>query len=92
MRPAISQKKLSETLTLSECHPSADHRDPWWLYDKTQGMNLAMGAKTSEDAFVQALTYYQKRLAEVEANYKELKGRVDAFVAPFLPEDDENDY
>ena len=61
MRPAIKNTKLTDTLTLSECH------DGFWLYDKTRGMNLSMRAKTPTDAFVKALTYYQRRLSEVAA-------------------------
>lgn len=87
-RPAINSTKLTDTLTLSECHPTADHRGAWWLYDKTRGMNLAMGAKTQADAFVAALTYYQDRLTTVEAEHKALKTKVDAFVAQFLDSDD----
>jgi hypothetical protein len=72
---------LSKTLVLSECHPTADHRGPYWLYDKVQGMNLAMGADTPQDALVKALTYYQNRLLEVERAYKELGAKVDAINA-----------
>lgn len=78
MRPAISSVKLSDTLTMSLC------RDGYWLYDKTRGMNLSMRAKTSEDAFVEALTYYQKRLADVEKAYNCLQSRVDSFVNQFV--------
>lgn len=84
MRPAISSVKLSDTLTMSLCH------DGYWLYDNTRGMNLAMHAKTSEDAFLKALTYYQKRLADVESNYKSLQSKVDSFVSQFV-EDNEED-
>ena len=83
MRPAIKNTKLSETLTLSECH------DGFWLYDKTRGMNLAMSTKTPEEAFVTALTYYQSRLTEVEHKYTHLKGLVDSFVENFIEDDQE---
>lgn len=80
-RPAISVKKLSGTLDLAECH------DGWWLYDHTRGMNLSMRAKTPEDAFVEALTYYQRRLSEVETELRGLKRKVDDFVSNFIEED-----
>ena len=83
MRPAINTTKLSETLTLSECH------DGFWLYDKTRGMNLSMRAKTPTDAFVKALTYYQRRLSEVETAHRELRGLVDAFVSNFTDDEEE---
>jgi hypothetical protein len=67
--------------------PDMDHKGPYWLYDKTRGMNLAMGANTPEDALVQAIVYYQKRLSEVEANYKSLDGKVQGFLCQFAPEE-----
>lgn len=81
-RRPISSTKLSDTLTLSECH------DGWWLWDETRGMNLSIRAKTPTDAFVEALTYYQGRLQEVEQGYIELQKKVDAFVSQFR-EDEE---
>jgi hypothetical protein len=85
-RPAISSIKLSNTLTLSECHPTYEHKGTFWLYDKTRGMNLAMGADTPQDAYVEALTYYQKRLIDVEKSYKDLQSSVDSFVDLFKNE------
>lgn len=83
MRPAINTTKLSETLTLSECH------DGFWLYDKTRGMNLSMRAKTPTDAFVKALTHYQRTLSDVETAHRELRGLVDAFVSNFTDDEEE---
>jgi hypothetical protein len=51
-------------------------------------MNLAMQAKSPEDAFVMALTYYQNRLAKVETELGELRQKVDAFVSQFTDEDE----
>lgn len=84
MSKALSSTKLSDTLTLTEC------TDGYWLYDKTRGMNLSMHAKTSSDAFVEALAYYQRRLQAVEEDYNILSGRVDAFVSQFIDEDQDN--
>jgi hypothetical protein len=82
-RPAISQKQLTSTIILSECS------DGFWLYDKIRGMNLSMRAKTEENAFVDALTYYQNRLLKAEANYKSISEKVDLFIEQF--KDDEED-
>lgn len=82
MSKVISQTKLTDSLTLSEC------TDGFWLYDYTRGMNLSMRAKTAQDAFVECIGYYQGRLAEVEENYRGLRSRVDAFVSQFVEEDD----
>jgi len=77
---AISNRILSDTLTLSEC------KSGFWLYDKTRGMNLAMRAKTAEEAFTRALTYYQRRLSTVESEFTVLSKRVGDFMAPFVKE------
>lgn len=82
----ISHTKLSDTLELTEC------KDGFWLYDKTRGMNLSMRAKSSTAAFVEALTYYQNRLAKVEKAQRGLQTRVDDFVAQFVNEDEYQDY
>jgi hypothetical protein len=79
----ISQVQLSETLSLTECP------DGFWLYDKTRGMNLSMRAKTPQDAFVEALRYYQNRLGDVEREHYALTAKVDAFVSQFIPTGDE---
>lgn len=79
----ISSTELSDTLTMSLC------TDGYWLYDETRGMNLSMRAKTTEDAFVEALTYYQGRLKEYEGAYNSLKARVDSFVSQFIDEEEE---
>ena len=83
MRPAIKTTTLTDTLILSECH------DGFWLYDKTRGTNLSMRAKTPGDAFVEALTYYQRRLSDVETAHRELRGLVDAFVSNFTDDEEE---
>ncbi len=80
----INSTKLTETLTLSECS------DGFWLYDKTRGMNLSMRAKTPQDAFVECISYYQRRLNEVESEHRELAAKVDAFVSQFKAEDDDD--
>ena len=74
-------RKLTETLSLSE------YRDGWWLHDKTRGQNLSMRAKAPEDALVESITYYQRRLAKVEGDYKELRCLVDNFVEQVHSED-----
>ena len=84
-RPARSITDLSDTLHLADCH------DGFWLYDDTRGMNLSMKAKTKDDAFVEALMYYQRRLKQVEEWYSSLKSKVDQFVGQFAEEDQWDD-
>lgn len=86
--------ELSETLTLCEfvAPPNWHYQTGnygFWLYDKTQGMNLAVRAETERDAFIKAIEYYQKRLIRIETEYKTLRERVDAFVGQFS-EDEES--
>ena len=82
MKKSISHIQFTDTIGLTECP------DGFWLYDKTRGMNLAMSAKTKDDAFIEALSYYQKRLAEVESSYKTLNEKVNLFVHQFVVDDD----
>jgi len=75
--------KLSDKLELSHC------RDGYWLWDETQGMNLARRAKTKREAFVEALECYQNRQLEIEKELKDLKAKVNRFLSEVLPECDE---
>lgn len=70
----------TKTMHLTEC------RDGFWLYDETRRMNLAMRAKTPQDAFVEALGYYQGRLLSVEDELRSLRTLVEQFVCN-LPEE-----
>lgn len=81
MSKTIKSTKLTATLTLSECN------DGFWLWDETRGMNLSMRAKTPQDAFLECITYYQRRLAKVEGEHRELSAKVDAFVSQFVEDE-----
>jgi hypothetical protein len=70
----VSSINLTRTLYLTETS------NGFWLYDYTRGMNLSMRAKTAQDAFVEALSYYQNRLTDVEQELQTLKSKVEAFV------------
>jgi len=72
----------NDTLTLTEC------KDGFWLYDTTRGMNLAMRAKTEQEAFIKALEYYQKRLTTVETDFKVLDSKVNAFLENIIVDED----
>ena len=82
---AIRSIKLTDNLALSEC------KDGWWLYDKVVGMNLGMRCKSPDDAFVDALTYYQKRLTVSEERYTNLSGKVEKFISQFVEDEFEID-
>ncbi len=87
-KPPDTIVDLSETLSLCWYPPTSGHHG-FWLYDETRGMNLAMRAKSEQDAFVEALTYYQERLKELETELHSLQTKVNAFVGQFA---DDSDY
>ena len=66
-----------DTLSLVECN------DGYYLYDTVVGMNIAMRAKTEQDACIEALLYYQRRLVEVKTEYKILNDKVESFLSKF---------
>lgn len=83
-KPPDTTWKLSKTLSLSEYQSPKSGHFGFWLYDETRGMNLSMRAKTERDAFVEALHYYQLRLANVEKEHASLTDKVNTFVAQFI--------
>ena len=69
-----------------------EKKDGFWLYDETQGMNLSMCAKSKDEAFVEALRYYQGRVANLEAGLKtsnfKMQQILDVLGAEEINEDD----
>lgn len=83
MGKLLSHEQLSATLAMSEC------TDGWWLYDSTRGMNLAMRAKSRDEAFLTLAAYYQDRLARVETEHRALTAKVELFVSQFVQDDND---
>lgn len=83
MGKTINSIDLTDKLTLSEC------ADGYWLWDDTRKMNLAMKAKTPQDAFLECISYYQGRLSEIETKYGELSKKVNSFVSQFTEEEED---
>lgn len=71
-----------DTLSLHEC------TDGYYLYDYVIGMNISMRAKTEQDAYIEALLYYQRKLKETQTLYKEIKYKVENFVRQFDTDED----
>jgi hypothetical protein len=71
-----------DTLSLHEC------TNGYYLYDYVVGMNISMRAKTEQDAYIEALLYYQRRLVEVKTDYKTLNDKVETFLSQFDRDDD----
>lgn len=74
----------NDTLTLVKTE-----KEGYWLYDSVRGMNISMRAKTEQDAFVEALMYYQKRMKVIELELSSLKDKVDSFVNLFIVDDED---
>ena len=72
----LSRVNLSDTLSLTEIGPTSGDCG-FWLWDETRGMNLAVRAKTREDALLTALRYYQKYLTQAQAERDALRKQVD---------------
>lgn len=71
----------NDTISLVECN------DGFYLYDYVLGMNISMRSKTEQDAFVEALMYYQKRLKETKTKLKDIEDKVENFIGQFNFED-----
>ena len=80
--------QLSETLTLCEYQSPKNGSFGFWLYDETQGMNLAVRAKSEREAFVKALDFYQTYYKKEKEQHKALKAKVDSFLIQFVDIED----
>lgn len=76
--PSMARKY--ETIFSNDTIQLVKGKDGFWLYDLTRSMNLSMSALSEQQAFVDALMYYQNRLIEIEKEYKSLRGIVNNFV------------
>jgi len=79
---------LSDTLHLAE-YPETSGHHGFWLYDDTREINLSMRAKTPQDALLEAVGYYQRRCAELEAERALLRNKADAVRALYANLEDE---
>lgn len=70
-----------DTISLTECN------DGYWLYDHVVGQNISMRAKTEQEACIEAILWYQKRLVRCKLEYKQLNEKVESFVSQFTTED-----
>lgn len=82
MRKAIRTVFEIDTFSLHEC------ADGYYLYDYVVGMNIGMRAKTEQDAYIEALLWYQKTLVESKSKYKLLDDKVESFLSQFGGDDD----
>ncbi len=75
--------KLTSILVTPSLQLNVDNQGKFWLYDETRGMNLSIRSKSKEEAFIETIEYYQKRLLEVENEYNTLSKKVETFVDLF---------
>lgn len=73
----------TDTISLTKC-PEGRGDNGYWLYDKTVGINLAMRAKTEQEAFTKAIEFHQNRYKKIEKEYADLKNKVENFVGLFV--------
>ena len=85
MNTKNSITELTGTLRLAECNGG------FWLWDSIRRMNLSIRAQTPQDALVEGLMYYQRRLSELETSYREMSDKVSAFVDQFTDHDESGD-
>ena len=86
---AIQSVELSEHLSLVECHPYAECRHiNWRLYDTRVGYNIAVHAKTRDEALVCAINYWAERFLELHAQHYKLQAAIDTFVGAVRPADE----
>lgn len=71
----------NETLSLTKC------LDGFWLYDYVLGMNISMKASTEQEAFIESLLYYQKKLQSTKTALKSIEAKVDNFIGQFIEEE-----
>lgn len=84
MSKAIRTVFKNDTLSLHEC------TDGYWLYDYVIGWNIVARAKTEQEAFIEALMYYQEKLKQTKTELEALSNKVDNFISQFdKGEDDE---
>jgi hypothetical protein len=88
----MSRKGVIRTVFTTDKFSLHECNDGYWLYDFILGMNLSMRAKTEQDAYLEALMYYQKRLETVKSDYKKLDGVVDNFLSELGKVKDLSDY
>lgn len=79
----VSSVFKTDKFSLSLC------TDGYYLYDYELGMNISMYANAEQDAFIEALEYYQRRLVEVKADYNNLRKKVNSFLVQFDDDVDE---
>jgi len=79
-KPPDETTKLSDTLSLSEYKDPKNGSFGFWLWDETVGMNLAMQARTREEAVLQALVYHQKARKRALEQRNELQAAIDGFL------------
>lgn len=81
---AISTRVINDVTKIANY---TDKNQGFWLYDTNRGMNLSMRAESEEDALIDALEYYQRRLVKVEDRDKALRDKVEGFLTSLDIED-----
>lgn len=79
--------EYDETLSLVDCLSKRGYYR-FLVYDTTRGMNIGHSDVSEIEAMFTALKYYQKRLLEVEGEFRALQNKVDKFLNEFNDEEE----
>ena len=82
MAKAIRNVFKTDTLVLTETN------DGYYLWDNFAKCNIAMHAKSEQQALIEGLEYYQTYHYKLKKEYKELNDKVESFLCQFDREED----
>jgi len=82
MGRAIRNVFKTDTLTLTEC------TDGYYLWDNVASFNIAIHAKSEQQALIDGLNYYQNYHSKLKKEHKDLNDKVQNFLSQFEREDD----
>lgn len=81
----MSYKLIFKTDTFNICKHKL--KEEYWFYDNIQGYNIVMGAKSKDEAFSEAICYYQKRFISLKEDSKRINNEINTFINLMAKED-----
>jgi hypothetical protein len=82
MGKAIRNVFKTDRLILTEC------TDGYYLWDHVAGFNIAIHAKSEQQALIDGLNYYQSYHSKLKKEHKDLNDKVQNFLSQFERDDD----
>ena len=81
----MSYKSIFKTDTFNICKHNL--KEEYWLYDEIQGYNIVMQAKSKDEAFSEAIHYYQKRYKSLKEDSNRINNEINTFINLMAKED-----